>query len=261
MTDHFLIATAADCRKGYYNDLARQVEAAGIDFIYTEIKPFSWRKLIEWELALASAYPKALIAFCDTWDTLFLGSRKEFGQILSEQPLLFHSEKICWPHPEKAVRYPPCSYPWKFLNGVCPAGTGKNIAAAIEFGLENFPLKDDSANVADVTLDNDQRFWTNVYLASVKTDAEADMLELDNTQRLWTDVYLSGYEGTLDSECRLSQSLVKVENGELAVKSGRLVNKVTGSKPLFVHANGAYAMIGQKALMDLLATTTPERPW
>jgi hypothetical protein len=261
MVDHCLIATAADCQKGYYPQLSQQIVAAGIDFIYQPIENFSWRKLIDWEYTLCRSYPDALIAFCDTWDTLFQGTRKEFGSVISAQPLLFHSEKFCWPHPEKAVHYPACPTPWRYVNGVCPSGLGRNIANAIEFGLDNFPLRDDSADVRDVTLDNDQRFWTDVYLASRKTNAEADKLELDNTQRLWTDVYLAGYEGKLDSECRVSQSLVNVRNGELAVRGGRLHNKVTGTNPLFVHANGATTMMGQKTLMDMLSVYRPEKPW
>lgn len=235
MTDHLLIATAADCTKGYYESLKEQVVAAGVDFIYQPIKPFSWRKLIQWELAVARTYPKALIAFCDTWDMLYFGSRKEFEAIVGAQPLLFHAEKLCWPHHEKAVEYPYCPTPWKYVNGTGPAGVGEKIAEAIEFGLAQFPIVGDAGDLHTTPPpDNDQRFYT--------------------------DIYLSGF-GDLDTKCRLSQSLVDVKTGELSVQDGRLVNKVTGSKPLFVHANGATTMLGQKGLMDVLSSYRPEKPW
>ena len=234
MTDHLIVATAADEKRGYYDALQAQVCRAGIDFIWQPIVPFSWRKLVLWELAIASSYPDALIAFCDSWDEVFLGSRREFETVLGAQPLLFNSEKLCWPHPEKAGLYPPCDTPWRYVNGTAPAGLGSSITDALEYGMDRFPIIGDGTGVHDITVDNDQRFWTDVYLAGT---------------------------GKLDTECRLSQSLVMVEQGELAVKGGRLVNKITGSKPLFVHANGASAMLGQRGLMDILATYQPEKPW
>jgi len=234
VTDHLLIATAADCQKGYYPDLQAQVIAAGIDFLYQPIVPFSWKKLIQWELDMARSYPNALIAFCDSWDMLYFGSRKEFEDVVGAQPLLLHAEKACWPHPEKAARYASFSSPWKYVNGTGPAGLGSAIAEAIEYGMAHFPITDDSADVHDLSKDNDQRFFT--------------------------DLYLSGY-GALDTQCRLSQSLVQAANGDFAVKDGRLMNKITGSQPLFVHANGASAMIGWKGLMDMLKDYRPERPW
>ena len=227
MTDHFIIATAADCQKGYYDTLKAQVCRAGIDFIWQPLVPFSWRKLLLWELSIACSYPNALIAFCDSWDELFLGSRREFEAVLSAQPLLFNSEKLCWPHPEKASLYPLCDTPWRYVNGTAPAGLGSAITDALEYGMDRFPIIGDGTGVLDISVDNDQRFWTDVYLSKI---------------------------GKLDTECRLSQSLVMVGQGEFAVQNGRLVNKVTGSKPLFVHANGASAMLGQRGLMDILST-------
>ena len=234
MTDHLLIATAADCQKGYFEDLKQQVISAGVDFMYQPITPFSWKKLVDWEYALAKTYPKALIAFCDAWDMLYFGSRKEFEDVVGAQPLLLHAEKLCWPHPEKVALYPPHASPWRYVNGTGPAGTGAAIAEVIEYGMEHFPLVEGTKDVHDVTQDNDQRFFT--------------------------DIYLAGY-GTLDTDCRLSQSLVQTANGEFAVKGGRLMNKVTGSRPLFVHANGASAMLGQRGLMEILKGYRPERPW
>lgn len=235
MTDHLLIATAADCTKGYYESLKEQVVAAGVDFIYQPINPFSWRKLIQWELAVARTYPKALIAFCDTWDMLYFGSRKEFESVVGAQPLLFHAEKRCWPDPSKFIEYPFCSTPWRYVNGTGPAGTGEAIAEAIEYGMENYPIIGDEDDLHTTPPpDNDQRFYT--------------------------DLYLDGF-GKLDITCKLSQSLVDTVTGEFAVKDGRLVNKVTGTRPLFVHANGATTMLGQKGLMDVLSSYRPERPW
>ena len=226
MSDHCIIATAATETKGYFDALQSQVHAAGIDFIYQQLKTFTWAGLVDWELALAKSFPDALIAFCDAWDMLFLGTRREFEDVVGAQPLLLHAEKACWPDSSKASLYPPADSPWRFVNGTGPAGTGAAIADAIEYGMAHFPITGDGHDVYDTSKDNDQRFWTDIYLAGI---------------------------GKLDTECRLSQSLVMAANGDFAVKDERLVNKITGSRPLFVHANGASAMLGWKPLMDILS--------
>ncbi len=236
VTDHLLIATASTEIKGYFPELQQQVVAAGIDFMHQELKTFSWRKLIDWEYLVAKEYPNALIAFCDTWDMLYMGSRREFEDVVGAQPLLFHTDKQCWPHPDKASLYPAKASPWCYVNGTGPAGLGSAIAEAIEYGMEHFPITHENTgvDVYDTAKDNDQRFYTDIYLAGL---------------------------GVLDTSCRLSQSLVDLRPGEMAIRDGRLVNKVTGTKPLFVHANGALSMIGSKMLMDILKDYRPERPW
>ena len=239
MTDHYLIACAADSTKGFFEPLRDQVIAAGIDFIYQPIKPFSWRQLVLWEYAVAASYPKALIAFCDAWDMLYFGSRREFEEVVGAQPLLFHADRECWPDSRKAEatlsrQLVKDLSRWNYVNGTGPAGTGAAIAEAIQYGLEHFPILDDSADVHDTTKDNDQRFYT--------------------------DVYLAGF-GALDTQCRLSQSLVAIRGDEFRVTDGRLLNKITGTRPLFAHANGASAMIGCRGLMEILKDYRPERPW
>ena len=221
-----LVAVAADCQKGFFANLVSQVHAAGIDFMWKELVPFSWRKLILWELEVARMCPDTLIAFADAWDMLFLGTKNEFDEVLSAQPLLLHSEKVCWPDTRKKYVYPPSDSPWRYVNGTGPAGLGRHIADAIEFGMDRFPIIGEGTGVHDITVDNDQRFWTDIYLSGI---------------------------GKLDTECRLSQSLVDLNTSDISVKSGRVRNNITGSSPLFIHANGAAAMQGYRHLMDILA--------
>jgi hypothetical protein len=221
-----LIAVAGDCQKGYFSSLVTQAHDAGIDLLWMELKPFSWRKLIMWERDVARQYPSNLIAFADAWDMLFLGTKGEFEDVIGAQPLLFHSEKVCWPDSRKAQFYPDTDSPWRYVNGTGPAGLGDAISAAIDYGMSHFPITNEYGGVSDATQDNDQRFWTDVYLSGV---------------------------GKLDTDCRLSQSLVDLATGDLAVKDRRIVNKITGAKPLFLHANGAAAMQGYRHLMDMMS--------
>jgi len=226
-----IVATAADAQKGYLCALSHQVHEAFVDFLYYDMKPFSWKKMIDWKLQVASHYKDDLVIFVDAWDMLFLGTKQELVDKLAGRPITHFTEKLCWPDPEKCGLYPGISSPWRYVNGTGPAGLGKDIAAAIEEGNAHFPIKE--------------------YEVPARLDAKQD-----NDQRFWTDVYLSGV-GELDSNCHVHQSLVMGQTGDFRIKDGRLYNKVTGSAPCFVHANGASAMIGFRHLMDLLSPNCP----
>lgn len=208
-----VIATAADCKKGFYDDLARQVKGAGLSLIYEEIKPFSWAGMIEWELEVSRAHSTDIVCFVDTWDFLLQGCAADIVAALGNSDLLFHSEATCWPEPHKADLYPIPPPPnalsrFRYVNGTGPCGYGAAIAEAIEYGQREFPIK---GRESSIFADNDQRFWT--------------------------DVFLSGY-GRIDYTCRLSVALNAVEPSEFVIAERKL-RLFTGVTPAFVHANGA----------------------
>lgn len=197
--------------------LSKRLLESKISFHYQELRPFSWQALLDWELAFASQHSKEPLVFVDAWDFIFQGTRDGLEEVVTAQPLLFHSEKACWPHPEKAARYPKTNSPWKYVNGTGPAGSGEAIADALTDGFKRFPL--------DGPEDNDQRFWT--------------------------DVYLSG-AGKLDTEVRLSLSLVQLDITEVCFETERVRNAYHNVYPQFIHANGA-AKQHYKSLMDCYA--------
>ena len=208
-----VIACAADCKKGFYEDLKRQVAKAGMTMIYAEIKPFSWAAMIEWELEIAHTYSRDIVCFVDAWDFLLQGTAQDIVAALGNSDLLFHSEAICWPEPHKADMYPTPPYPnalsrFRYVNGTGPCGYGAAIAKAIEYGQREFPIR---GRESSIFADNDQRFWT--------------------------DTFLSG-RGRIDYTCRLSVSLNAVEPSEFVIAERKL-RLFTGVTPAFVHANGA----------------------
>jgi hypothetical protein len=202
-----VIACAADCKKGFYETLR---EKAGREayFLFHEIKPFSWAAMLEWELDVARAHRNDIVCFVDAWDFIMQGTTKNIVAALGTSDLLFHSEATCWPEPHKADAYPPSPTPNRFVNGTGPCGYGQSIADAITYGLREFPIR---GRESSIFADNDQRFWT--------------------------DVFLSG-RGRVDYRCELSVSLNAVERSEFAILDHHLVLN-SGVTPAFVHANGA----------------------
>lgn len=225
-----IVACGADNFSGFHDVLKRQVLDAGITFHTRQFNVFTWRGMVEWELELAKSLPAdEVLCFVDANDFLFQGS-PEAMHTLAQDGLVFHSEAACWPEPQKRDDYPPCSTRFRFVNGTGPLGPAGAIAEAIEYGIAHFPI----------------RGW------------EKDMAA-DNDQRFWTDVYLSG-RGTVDNYCELSVSLNAVPRSDFTIQEKKLIltQMGTGSRethtwirPQFVHANG-YSKYGYKIDLESL---------
>jgi hypothetical protein len=180
-----------------------EIEIAGGDF--------TWTKRVEWELDMARKYEDEILIFTDAWDTLFLGGTDELEEKISDGYIRHCASKVCWPHPWKEKLYHPNESPWRFCNGQGPSGLGASIAMAIEHGLKHYPIQD-------------------------KPKKGREIHNQDNDQRFWTDVYLDGF-GQIDYNCDIYQNLSRLEDGELAVISGgRIKNMVTGGRPHFLCA-------------------------
>lgn len=212
-----IIACAADKNHfgGYFETLKHQVvDVAHLPFDWQVIEPFSWAALVEWELAFCKSHSGERVVFVDTEDFLMLGSAAELDRVVGETPLLFHAEARCWPEAWKADLYPPSTSPFCYVNGTGPAGDCDAIAEAIEWGLANCPIR---GRESSIFADNDQRFYT--------------------------DVYLSG-RGVVDSEQLLSVQLNAVDPTtdywiDMTGGRGLLRLKWNGAVPVFVHCNGA----------------------
>lgn len=207
------IACAADFNHtgGYFRTLQRQIRERGLWFHFQEISPFSWAALVEWELAYCRQHPGERVVFVDTEDFLMLGSAEELEAATAAQPLLFHAEARCWPEAWKADLYPKTGAAslYRYVNGTGPAGSCDAIAEAIEWGLANCPIR---GREASIFADNDQRFFT--------------------------DVYLSG-RGAVDDRQLLSVQMNALGEHDFEITNGRLIVKATGTKPVFLHLNGA----------------------
>lgn len=225
-----IIACAADYDHigGYFKTLQRQVAERGLRFRFEPIERFSWAAMLEWELGFCRRHSGERVVFVDTEDFLMQGSAEEL-QAAVAAPLVFHAEARCWPEAWKADHYyQPCTTPFRYVNGTGPAGDCDAIAEAIEWGLANCPIR---GRESSIFADNDQRFYT--------------------------DVYLQGF-GIVDSEQRLSVQLNAVDPAtdywiDMTDGSGRLKLRWNGVRPVFVHCNGASRKTHALALAGLEA--------
>ncbi len=149
-----------------------------------------------------------LLFFCDAYDTFFARS---IDTLLDEyrafeRPVVFSTEKRCWPIEELSAQYPPLqsSSPWKHLNG---GGFIGRVGVIRSLYREKPDLGSYSWS--------SQAGWTYRYLRHPELIA-------------------------LDRECRIFQTLAHVIIREdMSYEDGRWKNKVTGTYPIHVHINGS----------------------
>jgi len=216
-----------------YIALEKSLIRKGMTFFhYMESLPWRWLRTVEWELELVTAHPNDHFIFVDTFDYLFVGERDEVAKILLQQDILFSCDAGDKPYPTTILPssyderqpwddVPPWQSKWRWINGVGPCGKGKAIYEAIRYGQIHFKVSDS---------ETDQTFWTHVYL--------------------------DGF-GVADTTCKLTQTLLYAEEGDLGIKDGRFHNFVTHSNPQFIHALGRTWNHIPKELVPGKETVTP----
>jgi len=194
-----------------YLTYERSLIRAGIPFeVCIDGRPFKWENRVRWQQETVLKWPEDHYVFTDAFDVLFVGTKEELYEEVLSHELIFTTDRMNddgdpWPRPDLKKYYDirrKATSQWRYLNGSGPVGRGKEIAQAIKWGFDEF-----------------------------------DFPENGTDQAFWTQVYLSGY-GDLDQECKISQALWNMKDGEFGVKDGRFLNLVTGSKPQFIHATG-----------------------
>lgn len=166
--------------------------------------------MVQWQLAMATKCPNETLIIVDAYDTLFVGDADQLESMLEGEQLVYCASKVCWPDRDKESCYSGDHSLWRYLNGSVMAGKGFTIRKAIEWGLEHAPIKPPV---------NDGRL----------------IYHEDNDQRFWTDVYLHGY-GSLDTNCEIFQNLACIKDEEFALVDGKFLNTVTATNPQFIHA-------------------------
>lgn len=170
----------------------------GYHFIIHEWKGFG-DKIIETYNYLKANPDVTHFFYSDAWDTVVCGTMAEALNKVGKRQFLFSAEKACYPHPDKADRYPETKSTWKYLNGggwYCSSELFCKMVEAV-------PL---DSSVVD--------------------------------QVYFTDRFLDGIYGIeLDNNCAVFQTLAFSDDSEFEL-SDRLHNKATGTISLFIHGNG-----------------------
>ena len=212
-----LVAFQYSERSGYMDVLERQLQEAGVEYIASYTPKFSWRETVLWERRISRGFRKRFIIFVDAWDTIFLGKKEDLLEFC-KPGILMAADLMCWPDQELEKEYPKNDSklryftPWRYLNTTPMIGEGLAIESAIDYGWSRHPIEGD----------------------------ENDMYAENGTDmRFWTNLFLYGRVGIrLDYECRFAQTLHRARPGSFSIEGKRVVNNYTGSKPLFIHANG-----------------------
>ena len=216
-----IVAAGYSHRSRYLPILEEQAKARGFGLVSQMIQDFSWRNYVLWTLRVAKNLPNDLLFFVGAWDTACVGDLRELRDLNLESRITLTGDTNCWPHDWKKSEYekkaPGISSPWRYVNTGPLVGLGSKIAEAIEWGWERFPVED-KALWGD---DNDQRFWTDLFLQSP-------------------------FDITIDYRCQIGQCIqnrplaslwIEWERGKPNVR-GRMRNDVMGTHPVFIHANG-----------------------
>lgn len=138
--------------------------------------------------------------YADSYDSYVLSTMDEALNKLHGEDMIWSSEKACYPHPDKAARYPETYSTWKYLNGGGWFCSKEQFMRMVESNMPSY---------ADV----DQVYFTDYLL---------------NTGKI-----------TLDYDCKVFQTIAFTDiDAEFEIERGRIYNKQTKQWPVIIHGNG-----------------------
>lgn len=144
--------------------------------------------------------------FTDSYDCIFAAG---WDEILAkfealQSPIVFGTERYCWPKPEQAEFYPPCPYPTRFLN------------AGFWMATAEWALK----------------------MAVILAELAAKKDRCDSA--ICVDLFLSKTMPIkLDNKCSLLYCMNMDSPEHLAFDNGRVKALETGENPCVFHGNGS----------------------
>jgi len=172
-----------------------------------------WRAKLEWYRdALRVETRGELIVLSDAWDVVFTGTQEELhAKAPLEGTVLISGEKNCWPDTLRQHEYPMGATPWMFVNSGGIYGWASDLLELLEWGLEH---------LGPVAAEDDQRFWTSLFLKGQSPNWMLPRVKLDE-------------------ECKVFQTMFLGVSDEFGVvQEGRFKNLRTGTLPQFLHFNG-----------------------
>jgi hypothetical protein len=160
-----------------------------------------------------------LFLYTDGWDTFALGPASELMEKFNRMDcdMLISAEKNCYPLRETASLYPECDSQWRYVNGGGFMGKCETFAEMFEDGTH-----------ATVFEKNDQQWLAEQYCRRHKDGR----VKLDTGCEIFQTI---AFEGPNDFGREVSEIPEYDNHWKDQV---RLVNKHTGSKPIFIHGNG-----------------------
>lgn len=196
--------------------------------------------------------PEDVVMLMDAWDTVILGDVEELlAEVRKLHPdeLLCGSERVCGPNHflvgQIEQLYPDGTTPWRYPNSGGLCGPSKQMAALLE------GLLYDTEDGAKLAAEENDQVRLHDYLLTCAGRGNPFPLRLD-------------------TECRVFQCMYEeqpqwdVENHSDSAAIPRVVNRLTGTRPLVLHGNGhtgrwfLSALYSEMRLLDHLGLTMEE---
>jgi hypothetical protein len=182
---------------------------------------------------------KGLVLFADSYDVAIAGTvddiLERYYKIPKKSSIVFAAEKRCFPVEPWLLDYPPCPTPWKYLNCGGIIGQAEELIELMErAGIQGWH-----------NMQNDQLYFTHAFLFGQNHTVTPPPVSLDYNcelfQCLWDTADQIDYNGFDKKPC--------------------IINKVTGTKPVVMHANGVTDPNGVdlKQTLDFLEKTNPRQ--
>lgn len=164
--------------------------------------------------------------YTDCGDSMFLTGLEEIitkYQQMGSPPLVVSGEKTCFPFGDMASKFPESPSPWKYMNPGMYIGEIPTLLDVMSKCASFYQLQT-----------NDQGHWYEAW----------NKYELPIT---------------VDENCQLFQTMSESNwDEEFALEEGRLVNKITGTRPCVVHFNGGKDEITVERMNKVFEYVTKE---
>lgn len=215
-----LITTASDIYKT--DMLQKSLKKFNWDY---EILVHKWEgfggKILETYKYLKSHPEITHFFYSDSYDTIVLDTMENtLAKIKDFDCILMSAERACYPHPEKAERYPQSDSPFKYING----GGWFCNSAVFCLAVETNPL-----TVHTV----DQVWFTDLFLN------HPEYVKLDTNCEVFQTIAFCPDDNFYATKL-IGQTGINPDNGKIILGEigDRIVNTISNTMPTFIHGNG-----------------------
>ena len=193
---------------------------------------------------LTELNPQEVVLFTDGYDAILTSSEGEINEKYSafDSPIIFSSERNCYPYANFSFLYKKCDSPFKYLNSGGYIGRAGDILELYDSLKEidyRQPLAPDRQNQW-----SNQYHWMKVYLFtnnSIKLDTECSIFQTIASDLSFRPNF--DENGETNSETVKSELIERERRRSLSdfeFSTNRFFNRVTQSTPCHIHFTSIY---------------------
>lgn len=156
------------------------------------------------------------VIICDCWDVIFTEHPEAIGercQKLFGEAVVFNGERGCWPRADLAEHFPDTGTPWRYLNSGFMCGPADRILQILE-----------SMNLEEIGVD--------------RPNPSGGRIEPNDQGEFQKAFVAQPVKMVVDGRCELAQTFSACDASEFEITSCGVRNRMTGTQPGVLHANG-----------------------